>query len=74
MATKELSENAARDLGKGWKVSPAVEIKAHTTYTVAEIDGLGSIQHSWITPSGVWRNSQSRMASFRYCPTETHWK
>jgi len=57
MAVKGTGESAARDLGQGWKVSPCIEIKPHTTYTVAEIDGSGSIQHIWMTPTGVWRNS-----------------
>jgi hypothetical protein len=57
MATKGTGENAARDLGKGWKISPSVIIKAHTSFTVAEIEGPGSIQHIWMTPTGVWRNS-----------------
>jgi hypothetical protein len=45
----------ARELGQGWKVSPCVGVKAHTTYTVAEIEGPGSIQHIWFTPTGNWR-------------------
>jgi hypothetical protein len=57
MAVKGTGESAARELGKGWKLSPSVEIKAHTTFTVAEIEGSGSIQHIWMTPTGVWRNS-----------------
>jgi len=57
MATEGTGKNPSRDLGKGWKVSPSVVIKAHTTFTVAEIDGPGSIQHIWMTPTGVWRNS-----------------
>ncbi|RNI37456.1 DUF2961 domain-containing protein [Hanamia caeni] len=57
MATEGTGKNASRDLGQGWKVSPSVVIKAHTTFTVAEIDGPGSIQHIWMTPTGVWRNS-----------------
>ncbi|MGN6531651.1 MAG: glycoside hydrolase family 172 protein [Ginsengibacter sp.] len=57
MATEGTGKNAARDLGKGWKISPSVVIKAHTTFTVAEIDGPGSVQHIWMTPTGVWRNS-----------------
>ena len=39
MATNGTGEPAARELGKGWKLSPSVEIKAHTTFTVAEING-----------------------------------
>jgi hypothetical protein len=57
MATEGTGKNASRDLGQGWKVSPSVVIKANTTFTVAEIDGPGSIQHIWMTPTGVWRNS-----------------
>jgi Protein of unknown function (DUF2961) len=51
----------SRDLGQGWKVSPSVVIKAKTTYTVAEIDGSGSIQHIWMTPTGNWRFSIFRI-------------
>ena len=57
MATEGTGKNPSRELGKGWKVSPSVVIKAHSTFTVAEIDGPGSIQHIWMTPTGVWRNS-----------------
>jgi hypothetical protein len=46
---------AARELGQGWKISPSVVIKAKTTFTIAEIDGPGSIQHIWMTPTGNWR-------------------
>lgn len=56
MATTGTGANAARDLGQGWKVSPSVVIKKHTTYTIAEIDGPGEIQHIWMTPTGNWRN------------------
>ncbi len=57
MATTGNGANASRDLGKGWKVSPSVTIKAKTTYTVAEINGSGAIQHIWMTPTGNWRYS-----------------
>ena len=50
------AKNAARDLGKGWKVNPYVRIEPHTTFTVAEIEGSGCIQHIWMTPGGKWRN------------------
>ena len=52
---------AARDLGKGWKVSPSVEIKAGETFTLAEIAGPGAIQHIWMTPTGHWRFSILRV-------------
>jgi hypothetical protein len=57
MAVEGTGKHASRDLGRGWKVSPSVVIKSRTTFTVAEIDGPGSIQHIWMTPTGVWRNS-----------------
>lgn len=57
MATTGTGQNAARDLGQKWKVSPSVVIKAKSTFTVAEIDGSGSIQHIWMTPTGNWRYS-----------------
>ena len=56
-ATTGNGANASRELGQGWKVSPCVTIKSKTTFTVAEIDGSGSIQHIWMTPTGVWRYS-----------------
>jgi hypothetical protein len=57
MATKGMGESASRELGKGWKVSPSVVIKSKSTFTIAEIDGSGSIQHIWMTPTGNWRYS-----------------
>ena len=57
MATTGTGASASRDLGRGWKVSPSVVIKAKTVYTVAEIDGPGSVQHIWMTPTGNWRYS-----------------
>ena len=49
MATEGTGADCARDLGQGWKVSPSVRVEANTTFTLAEIDGPGSIQHMWIT-------------------------
>jgi hypothetical protein len=57
MATTGTGANAARDLGQGWKLSPSVVIKSKTTFTLAEIDSSGSIQHIWMTPTGNWRYS-----------------
>jgi hypothetical protein len=61
MATEGTGVRAARDLGQGWKVSPSVVIGAGATYTVAEINGSGTIQHIWMTPTGNWRLSILRM-------------
>ncbi|MBC8101184.1 MAG: DUF2961 domain-containing protein [Cytophagales bacterium] len=56
-ATDGTGAKAARDLGVGWKISPSVRIEAGTTFTIAEMDGPGAIQHLWMTPTGVWRSS-----------------
>ncbi|WP_439695729.1 glycoside hydrolase family 172 protein [Mucilaginibacter sp. AW1-7] len=57
MATTGTGSNASRDLGETWKVSPSVVIKKHTTFTIAEINESGAIQHIWMTPTGNWRYS-----------------
>ena len=57
MAATGTGADASRDLGQKWKVSPSVIIKSKTTFTVAEIDGSGCIQHIWMTPTGKWRYS-----------------
>jgi hypothetical protein len=51
MATEGTGKNAARDLGRGWKISPSVAIKAKSTFTLGEITGPGAIQHIWMTPA-----------------------
>jgi hypothetical protein len=60
-ATTGTGANASRELGQGWKVSPSVIIKSKTTFTIAEINGPGSIQHFWMTPTGNWRFSILRI-------------
>jgi hypothetical protein len=57
MATEGTGAGAARDLGKTWKVSPSVRIKAKTTFTLADVEGPGAIQSIWMTPTGNWRLS-----------------
>lgn len=52
-----ISKNAARDLGKGWKVNPCVRIEAGATLEMANIEGPGAVQHIWLTPTGKWRNT-----------------
>ena len=56
MSTDGASLKAARDLGRGWKVSPKVEIQPKQIFTVADIQGSGAIQHIWMTPTGNWRH------------------
>ncbi len=57
MATEGTGAGPARELGRGWKVSPSVRIKAGTTFTLGEIAGPGCIQQIWMTPTGNWRHS-----------------
>jgi D-arabinan exo alpha-(1,3)/(1,5)-arabinofuranosidase (non-reducing end) len=61
MAKDGAASDAARDLGQGWKVNPFVIVQPGTTFTLAEIDGPGLIQHIWLTPTGNWRLSILRM-------------
>jgi hypothetical protein len=63
MATLDqgLAKAAAKDLGQGWKVSPYIHIEPGKTYTLAEIEGPGAIQHIWMTPTGNWRFSIIRI-------------
>ncbi len=68
MATEGTGANAARDLGRGWKISPSVKIKAKETFTVAEIKGEGAIQQIWMTPTGQWRYAILRI----YWDGESH--
>ncbi|MBA4410430.1 MAG: DUF2961 domain-containing protein [Bacteroidota bacterium] len=55
------ASGAARDLGQGWKVNPFIRIQPGETITIAEIEGMGAIQHIWMTPTGIWRFSILRI-------------
>jgi len=48
MATEGTGANAARELGRGWKVSPCVTIEAGESFVPADIRGPGAIQSIWI--------------------------
>lgn len=61
MATSGTGEEAARDLGRGWKISPSIRIEKGTVFTLAEIDGPGAVQHIWMTITGNWRFSILRI-------------
>lgn len=49
--------NEARDLGTGWKVNPFIIINGGETFTIAEMEGPGAVQHIWMTPTGNWQFS-----------------
>ena len=39
---------AASDLGKGWKVRPFIKVPAHSTVTIMDVAGPGTIRHIWM--------------------------
>jgi hypothetical protein len=47
MATEGFGAGAATDLGKGWKVAPAVWIQSGEVFELADITGPGAIQSIW---------------------------
>ena len=55
MALEGVGAKAARDLGQGWKISPAIKIQPGETLVMGEVDGPGVINHIWMTPTGVSR-------------------
>jgi hypothetical protein len=55
------AEGPARELGKGWKVSTCVTIKAGETFTLCDIEGPGAVQHIWMTPTGNRRHEILRV-------------
>jgi hypothetical protein len=61
MATEGTGAQAARELGRGWKVSPSVRIKPKAVFTLADVQGEGAISHIWMTPTGPWRYLVLRM-------------
>ena len=48
-ATEGTGAVAARALGRGWKVSPSIDLKGCSAVVLADIDGPGAIQHIWVT-------------------------
>jgi hypothetical protein len=49
MATEGTGAFHARELGTGWKISPSIRIAPHSTFTLADIEGPGALQHLWMT-------------------------
>lgn len=47
MATEGFGAGFSSELGRGWKVSPAITIKPGQTALIADIDGPGAIQSMW---------------------------
>ncbi len=61
MAIEGTGAEPARELGRGWKISPSVHIAPGETYILADINDEGAIQQIWMTPTGNWRFSILRV-------------
>jgi hypothetical protein len=49
MLTEGTGAAAARELGRGWKVSPSIELTNGDTAVLADVEGPGVIRHIWLT-------------------------
>ena len=58
MSTDGEAAHAARDLGRGWKVSPYILIGPGETFTLADIEGPGAI------PAGLDDPGARQVASY----------
>ncbi|HOW72149.1 MAG TPA: DUF2961 domain-containing protein [Phycisphaerae bacterium] len=61
MAVDGIAAKAARDLGRTWKISPAITVAPGECRELANISGQGAIQQIWMTPTGHWRFSILRI-------------
>lgn len=58
-ATEGIGKDAAKSLGRGWKISPATAINPGQTIQVADLADQGVIRHIWMTAGfspAVWRS------------------
>src|SRR3979490_722730 len=63
MATEGTGAEPARELGRGWKVSPSISVPASSAVTPADITGPGGIQHLWLTVApAFWRRLVLRIS------------
>ncbi|NLZ56633.1 MAG: DUF2961 domain-containing protein [Clostridiaceae bacterium] len=51
MAVVGVSAERAKDLGRGWKISPFVKIKPGEKFVLATVSGSGAVRHMWFTYS-----------------------
>ncbi len=63
MAEEGSGASCARELGRGWKISPSVDIPAGETFQIAEIEGSGAIQSLWFGGTSV--RDHGRLAILR---------
>lgn len=52
---------AAGELGQGWKVNPYIHVGPGETFTLADVQGSGTVQHIWMTLTGIWSCSILRI-------------
>ena len=56
------AQGPARELGRGWKVSPSVSVEPGATFAMADISGSGAVQHIWLTVQrAFWRRAILRI-------------
>ena len=57
MATEGSGAVFAREVGRGWKISPSISLAGNSTTVLADIEGAGAIQRIWMTVEnpGLWR-------------------
>ncbi|WP_194923693.1 glycoside hydrolase family 172 protein [Catenulispora pinisilvae] len=48
-ATEGTGASCARELGRGWKISPSVDIAPHQIFELAAVDEAAVITHIWLT-------------------------
>ena len=64
--------NAAADLGQGWKVRPFVKVRPHTTITIMDVAGPGTIKHIWMATSPEWKgNGRASVLRFYWDDEQT---
>ncbi|MFD2420613.1 glycoside hydrolase family 172 protein [Amycolatopsis pigmentata] len=49
MAEAGTGAGAARELGRGWKVSPSIDLADGETATLADLEGPAVVRHFWLT-------------------------
>ena len=53
-------DRCARELGRGWKISPSYVIEPGQDFTLADLHCSGAIQHIWMTVGGFQRGDHWR--------------
>ena len=66
MATTGTGAHAAAELGLGWKISPSIVIGGGESFTLADVDGPGAIQHIWMTVAGRQNRFYQRFLLMTY--------